>query len=320
MLENRLRVSVVIPLFNSATTIKRAVASVLDQTENGVEIIVVDDASRDEGWKIVSAMAGDDARIRPERLARNAGKPTAMNHGISLAEGRWIAVLDADDWFHPDRLKTLVDLAEQNRVDFVADNQFLYDSHADRMVGTAFADNPDVRLLDLRDFARNINPLSAFDFGRLKPIINSEFIREKRLTYNTEAQFSEDFYYHFDYFAAGGTALLVSRPFYYWTQPYGTISRRWTETGLGPWRYNYAGASTVNDSYVAAMRQKGDIEVMRLLEARARRFRIMHHFVALQKALAHGRYGDALLIALAHVSIWPMLASRIGAKLIGKIS
>ncbi len=100
-------VSVVIPAFNAAATIGRAVDLVLAQTYRNYEIIVIDDGSRDATADIVASHYGD--RVRLLCLARNQGESAAMNHGIAAAEGELIAFLDADDEWLPDKLAKQVD-------------------------------------------------------------------------------------------------------------------------------------------------------------------------------------------------------------------
>jgi len=95
-------VTAVIPAFNSATTIRRAVESVLVQTYGNREIIVVDDASTDATADIVASHYGD--RVRLLRSLRNQGASGATNDGIAAAKGALIAFLDADDEWLPDKL------------------------------------------------------------------------------------------------------------------------------------------------------------------------------------------------------------------------
>ncbi len=104
------RVSVVIPTYNYAHFICNAVDSVLAQTYQDYEIIVVDDGSRDNTGDVL-APYGD--RIRCVRQ-ENAGPSTARNKGIGLAQGELIAFLDADDCWLPDKLEKQVRFLDAN--------------------------------------------------------------------------------------------------------------------------------------------------------------------------------------------------------------
>jgi len=105
-------VTALIPAYNAAATIRRAVDSALAQTWHNLEIVVVDDGSRDATAHIVATVYGD--RVRLLRLARNQGESAAMNEGIAIAEGELIAFLDADDEWLPDKLARQVAALERN--------------------------------------------------------------------------------------------------------------------------------------------------------------------------------------------------------------
>jgi GT2 family glycosyltransferase len=111
------RFSVIIPSYNSAKTLARAVDSVLAQTWPAHEIIVVDDASSD-GTGHVATRFGQ--RIRYLRREHNAGVSSARNYGVEHATGDWLAFLDADDWYFPDRLRLHAEwIAQDPTLDFL---------------------------------------------------------------------------------------------------------------------------------------------------------------------------------------------------------
>ena len=103
--------SVVIPLFNKEATVERALRSVICQTDQAFEIIVVDNGSTDRS--LDAAQAVRDIRLRVVR-EEEPGVSTARNRGIGESRGAWIAFLDADDEWEADHLETLSTLREDH--------------------------------------------------------------------------------------------------------------------------------------------------------------------------------------------------------------
>jgi glycosyltransferase involved in cell wall biosynthesis len=103
-----LRVSVIIPAYNCAEYLPEAIDSVLAQTNSNFEIIVVDDGSTDQTPEVLYHYKGQITSIRQP----NQGVAVARNHGIQQAKGEWIAFLDADDIFLPDKLAAQLALAD----------------------------------------------------------------------------------------------------------------------------------------------------------------------------------------------------------------
>ena len=305
------RVSVVIPLFNSAGTLRRAVVSVLSQTLADIEVLIVDDGSRDASPALARRLAADDPRIRVISLPHNRGKSHAMNLAITGACGRWIAVLDADDWYSPDRLATLVAAGESHGVPLVADNQLFYDAAASSFVRTAFPVDKDDRLLTRAAFIAGSDPYRDFNYGMLKPIVSADFIRKTGLRYRETASLAEDFLYLAEFFAAGGTGYLVAMPMYNWTQPFGSRSRQWTTTGMGSWRYDFRSALSANTEVLHDLRRRNQGDLAALLALRARAYKRLQCLNEINQMRAAGVPFPRLLRRVAlRPSIWPQLVRR----------
>lgn len=108
-------ISVIIPVYDIEDYIGACVRTVLDQTRTDLEILLVDDGSRDRSGQICDEMAEEDPRIRVFHTA-NRGQAAARNLGLDQALGEWISFVDGDDLLHPRMLEILVLLAEKNGV------------------------------------------------------------------------------------------------------------------------------------------------------------------------------------------------------------
>ena len=114
-------ISVIMPVYNRAATVRRAIDSVLGQDFADFELIVVDDASSDGSAEAVAAVA--DPRVKLVRLAANGGSNAARNRGIAAARAPLIAFLDSDDSYLPHKLGTVVRLfAERPEIDVLLDS------------------------------------------------------------------------------------------------------------------------------------------------------------------------------------------------------
>lgn len=109
-------VSVIIPTYNSDKFIKDTLDSVLSQTYPCIEIIIVDDCSSDSTEKIVGEYLQKHTNIKYERLIHNSGAAVARNRGLELAGGRFIAFLDSDDLWYPNKLEKQLKLMKRDNV------------------------------------------------------------------------------------------------------------------------------------------------------------------------------------------------------------
>lgn len=108
------KVSIILPTYNRAYCIRRAVDSVLCQTRADWELIVVDDGSSDDTEEIIAGYAAADSRVRYHRQPDNRGVSAARNEGIRQARYEYIAFQDSDDVWHADKLEKQMRVFEEN--------------------------------------------------------------------------------------------------------------------------------------------------------------------------------------------------------------
>mgnify|MGYP003293160590 FL=1 len=108
------KISIVTPAYNCAKYLEEAVNSVLSQTWQDWELLIIDDCSRDNTYACMQEIAKQDQRIRIFQNSRNLGAAGTRNFGIRQAKGQWIAFLDSDDLWHPEKLTKQMAVAKRD--------------------------------------------------------------------------------------------------------------------------------------------------------------------------------------------------------------
>lgn len=109
---NRPLVSIITPVYNAVSFINETIATVLAQTYSNWELIIIDDASTDQSLARLRAWAKDEPRIRLLQQSINKGVASARNLALKSAKGKYVAFLDSDDCWDPDKLTIQVDFME----------------------------------------------------------------------------------------------------------------------------------------------------------------------------------------------------------------
>ena len=104
--------SVIMPLYNKAPYVRKAVESIVGQSFTDWELIIVDDCSTDSSTAVVEQIT--DPRIRIVRLEKNGGVSAARNRGVAESAATYICFLDADDWWEPTFLEEMAGLVERH--------------------------------------------------------------------------------------------------------------------------------------------------------------------------------------------------------------
>ena len=123
-------VSVIMPVYNSGAYVDQAIESLVNQTYENIEVIVVDDGSKDDTWKRLQAWGKKDARVKPFRNKQNLRIVKTLNFAISQAKGDYLARMDGDDERMPDSIeKQVAFLAANPEVAIVGGTTQVCDEH-----------------------------------------------------------------------------------------------------------------------------------------------------------------------------------------------
>jgi len=125
-------VSIITPSYNSSKFILECIESVLSQTYENWEMIIVDDCSKDNSKEIISEHSTKDKRIKPIFLEKNVGAAEARNAAIRQSKGKYVAFLDSDDLWNPKKLEKQLSFMYENEIAFSYTNyQFMSENGED---------------------------------------------------------------------------------------------------------------------------------------------------------------------------------------------
>ena len=192
------RVSVVIPTYNRAQLVNRAIQSVLDQTYQNFELIVVDDCSTDNTEEGISAIG--DERVRYIRHDTNKGASASRNTGINASMGELIGFLDSDDEWLPEKLRSQVEVIDSSSssVGLVYGGYEVVDDEMKRTIQQVYPEKRGYIFEDVLKMNGPTNPLT--------PLVRRECF-EKVGLFDEEMRFGEDWdmwvriaeHYEFDF-------------------------------------------------------------------------------------------------------------------------
>lgn len=189
-------VSVIVANYNGAAHLADCLASLRRQTLRDIEILVSDDASVDDSVTIVTRLMAEDPRIRLITDTANSGPAAARNKALKEAIGKWVAVVDSDDFVHPARFETLLRAANEDHADVVADDLLMFDSdyttRPRALLKERWAKAP--FWVDISTFVRSNQLYSSLPcLGYLKPMIRSPLLSNLAGPYNESLRIGEDY-------------------------------------------------------------------------------------------------------------------------------
>ena len=191
-------ISVVMPTYNRIDLLPRSIESILNQTYQDFEFIIVDDGSTDGSVSLIQAYQKKDKRIRLIQNNKNRGIPYSRNRGMDAARGKYVAIMDSDDFSEPDRLQKSMRFF-QKHPDYHAVNSVYHE------MGKKGINNwvPPKRWEIIFNFSNYYTNLAVYDLN---------FVRSHHIRYDETLISAEDYDFWSKIWLAGGKLGMINEP------------------------------------------------------------------------------------------------------------
>jgi len=238
-------VSIIVAAYNAEKTLLSSIRSILNQIYVPLEVIIIDDKSKDQTLSLARGIAATDSRVTVIESEKNGGPAKARNLGLSQAKGEWIAIVDSDDIILPERIALMIAKAEENAADIVFDNLFYVTPNNGAAHLYIPSDLGIFGSLSLEVFIRSHRrSVSIPNLGFLKPLIRRELLEKNNLKYDVTLIM--------DLMAQGTKAILLPDAYYRYHRHDGSISAT----------QDRASVAAITDSYRSFLkRYDGQIEM-----------------------------------------------------------
>lgn len=191
-----IKVSVIIPVYNAASYLSPALDSIIEQTLEEIEIICIDDGSTDSSLEIIKEYQKKDNRIRIV-TENNAGPALARNNGIRRARGKYLAFVDADDFYEATFIEELYELSERENLDIAIAKYDFYNTEKARFEKSATADYSSIfeegKITSKTEYPDQI--LASTVGSAWNKLFRREFVINKNLAFLTDVRIYEDVYF-----------------------------------------------------------------------------------------------------------------------------
>ena len=214
------KVSIIIPVYNGEKSIPRCLNSVLAQDHKDIEVIVIDDGSKDGSFKVISEYAKKDKRIIPIHK-ENSGVSATRNVGLSMATGDYIQFIDVDDWLPFDSTKLLVRSMEEEDADMVIADFY-------RVIDDKISKKGSIRkggVLTLAEYADKmlLSPADFYYGAIWNKLYRKKIIDDHHLIMDENISFSEDAIFNLQYLLHVDKIFVLKSPVYYYVKSEGSL-------------------------------------------------------------------------------------------------
>ena len=208
-------VSIIIPAYNSEKFIKRCLDSVINQIYKNLEIIVIDDASKDNTKQIIKEYAEKDNRIRPFYSSENKGVSFSRNIGLKASTGEYIMFVDSDDELTKDAVRRMIDIAVKYNSDYVDSYEIVKYTKRNNKVCMFTESKVPKKHLVLGSIKENPKIISMYMYSKGK-LIKRELVGD--LIYDESLRVYEDVVFEQTLKSRVKNYVMMNKPVYFYYQ------------------------------------------------------------------------------------------------------
>lgn len=209
-------ISIIIPVYNAKNTLRRCVESIVYGEEREVEVILVEDCSKDDSWEICTKLEREFSQVKCYRNDKNRGVSYSRNQGLKKAHGEYVLFVDSDDWVSGRCVKRMIEMVTQYPDLFVICGYRYYDNVTGFRKDYIWDTSEEEIIISKGDFFKLLK------FTLLQQLWNKIFCRaiiEKNNVHFDESQsMGEDFQFVLDYMQAAHIkkCMVINQPLYYY--------------------------------------------------------------------------------------------------------
>lgn len=247
-------ISIIVPIYNSEKGLERCIRSILGQSEQDFEVLLINDGSTDDSSQICQSYESKDSRVHVINK-KNEGVSAARNTGILYAKGEYIQFVDSDDYLEPDMCESLLTAVKQNRADMAVCG--FHHIYGDRIVEKV---PQTAEILNKEAFAKEF--LQLYQQGFLNMPWNKLYKKDLISDYFEEdLSLGEDLLFNLSYLENAENIAVVSKPLYSYIQERGkaTLSSKKREDKL---EIAECICKTTENFYHNVLQQKGSEEII----------------------------------------------------------
>ena len=209
-----IKVSVVIPIYNSSQFLRECLDSLHDQTMREIEFICVNDGSKDNSLDIINEYVAKDARFKVLNK-ENSGYGISMNMGFEMATGEYLGIVESDDFVEPDMFEVLYQTASSLKLDVIKSNYFRFTTNPDGSHNEVFISNTTNvnRVICPADYPKILMNTTANWTG----LYSKAFLEKYSIKHNeTPGASYQDLGFHFLTLSLADRAYFMERAFYHY--------------------------------------------------------------------------------------------------------